>query len=149
MQNRDEQIDKLQTLLNRAYDSHNGYSEAADSVDNRSLKLFLFNVSLERKDMIQVLSDQIRSLGGEPNDSGSIKGALHRTWLNVKSALSSDTEESVLEECLRGERTFIEDYMEVLQENVLPREVQNVLSRQLGLVQERVKKLESLETEVA
>lgn len=144
MMNREQQIEQLQVLLDRSYDSYQGYSKAAENVEEKALKLFLFNVSLERKDNSMALSQIITDLGGTPDDSGTLKGAAHRTWFDLKSMMMTNTEEVIIEECLRGEEKLVEDYMSVLKEADFPKNIENMLARQLGTVQSRIKKLETL-----
>lgn len=144
MTTRQKQADIVQDLLNRCNDSKKGYEQAASSASSPSLKLHLHNIALERRDFSQTLSDQISRLGETPSTGGTFKGAAHRTWLNVKAAVSADTEESVLEECLRGDMEFVSDYMDTLESGELSKEIKSTLERQAANVQMRVDRMESM-----
>ncbi len=45
---------------------------------------------------------------------GTTLGAIHKTWLDFKAALSSDNTESILEECKRGEKYILDEMDDVL-----------------------------------
>ncbi|MGH9895549.1 MAG: PA2169 family four-helix-bundle protein, partial [bacterium] len=55
--------------------------------------------------------------------------ALHRGWLNVKSAITGKDEAAVLAECERGEDVALQHYQDALRED-LPSDVRNLIERQ-------------------
>jgi uncharacterized protein (TIGR02284 family) len=69
------------------------------------------------------------SLGGEAEDSGSTRGAVHRGWVAVKGTLSGYSDKAILEETERGEDSALESYREALAED-LPSGVRAVVERQ-------------------
>jgi uncharacterized protein (TIGR02284 family) len=73
--------------------------------------------------------DEVRSLGGEPAQGGSIGGSMHRGWTNIKSAITGMNEHAVLAECERGEDAAKAAYEAALQKN-LPADVRTILDRQ-------------------
>ena len=57
---------------------------------------------------------------------GTVKGAMHRTVLRLKTALASDRDRAILTECERGEDAVIAKYRETLQ-HPLPRYIREML----------------------
>ena len=67
---------------------------------------------------IRTSDPQVRSLGGEPAQSGSISGSMHRAWTNIKSSITGMDEYAVLGECERGEDVAKHVYEEALNEDL-------------------------------
>lgn len=112
---RNETADKLNELLEKNYDAERGYANAAEATEHVELKRWLGEQGKRRTKFAAEISGEIKNLGIEPETDGSVKGDLHREWMNLKAALG-DTEEAVLEECIRGEKASVEQYNEVLEE---------------------------------
>ena len=75
--------------------------------------------------------------------SGSAAGALHRGWINLKSALTRGDDHSILAECERGEDSAVEEFRKALNDG-LSAPVQEIVSRQYVQIKEahdRVKNL--------
>ena len=90
----------------------------------------------------------------EADDSGSLAGVLHRSWINVRSTLSSDNDLAILEEAERGEDAALTAYRKALEPaNIpLPRSITSVLERHLAKVQavhDEVRRLRNAAREVA
>ena len=77
-------------------------------------------VSMQRREFATALQQALRSAGEEPQESGSLAAALHRGWMNVKQAVSSNDDYAVLSECERGEDSAVEAYREAMSQAVPP-----------------------------
>ena len=75
------------------------------------------------------LQDQVRMLGGNPEQDGSMKGAVHRGWISIKAAASSRDSKGILEECERGEDYAKAKYAEAMKQD-LPEPVRTLVARQ-------------------
>ncbi len=71
----------------------------------------------------------VARLGGKPEDSGTVAGAVHRGWLNLKAAVSGRTDLAILEECERGEDLAKASYTKALGET-LPVDIHLIVQRQ-------------------
>ncbi|WP_430411745.1 ferritin-like domain-containing protein [Kordia sp.] len=126
---------KLNTLLEKNYDAQKGYKTASENAQSIILTNFFERKSKEREQFADQLKSEITKLAQEPETTGSIAGIAHRTWMNTKALFSSDTDEAMLAEAIRGEKASIEDYNDVLNaEVVLPQSIQNVLSGQRNTI---------------
>ena len=136
---------KLNDLLERTYDAEKGFKKAAENIENQSLKNYFKSKAQERYSFGHELKEEIRSFNQEVDKGGSLKGSAHRTWMDIKALLSLDDEESMLEEAIRGEKTAIENYNDVLKETSLPSSTRALLESQKNKIENGLNKIESLE----
>jgi uncharacterized protein (TIGR02284 family) len=111
---KDDAIDTLNHLISIAKDGVNGMSSAADHAKSGQLKSTLQRLSQERSRVASELQELVRTLGGDPDQSGTTLGAVHRGWMNVKEAVSASDDSSLIEECERGEDVAVKEFREAL-----------------------------------
>jgi uncharacterized protein (TIGR02284 family) len=95
-------IKVLNSLIETTLDSADGYREAAKETDNANYKSVFEKRSFERQQIATDLQGSVRTLGGEPEDDGSILAKAHRAFLDVKHALLRD-EQAVVNSVENGE----------------------------------------------
>lgn len=120
---------KLNDLLIKNYDAEAGYKLAKEQVDSTRLQNFFDTQAQERYNFGHELKEEIRSYGEEVDKGTSLKGDAHRAWMNLKSTFTSDNEEAILEEAIRGEKTAVEEYNSVISETTLPPSTKNILTK--------------------
>src|SRR6187455_1662390 len=103
MTSNDDVISTLNSLIETCKDGQLGFKEAAEGVERSDLKSAFYEFSQQRAEFAGVLQGLVRSLGGEPEDDGSMSGAFHRSWIDIKAAVTGRDEEAILNECERGE----------------------------------------------
>lgn len=130
---RNDTIDVLNGLIETCRDGQEGFQEASDNIERPDLKQFFANASLQRASFTGELQELVRSLGGEPEDSGSTAGAMHRAWVDIKGTFTGRDEKSILSECERGEDSAVEAYRDAL-ENDLPANARSLVERQYDVV---------------
>lgn len=138
----------INELIEKNNDAYKGFNKAADKAENHQLKTFLSKQSSQRKQFAQELTNELRTADPDfkADDDGSVTGSLHRTWMDVKSALSGDNDEAILEECLRGEKAARDEYKEALEENhTLPTNLQSTLRQQLSEIKDTLNRVSRLE----
>lgn len=138
-------VNNLQGLLEKNYDAEKGFKKAMEDAESQDLKRFLKTQALQRNRFATELDKEIRDLNETPKESGSTTGTLHRTWIDLKSAVSGNDDEAVLEECIRGEKASLEEYENTLKENRFPQQLQVLLDSQLAEIKGTVAKVKSLE----
>lgn len=136
---------KLNDLLERTYDAEKGYKKAAENTKNNHLKSFFDKKAQERYNFGHELKTEIKTFGQEVDKGGSLTGAAHRTWMDVKAMFSTDNDESMLEEAIRGEKASLEEYNDVLSETDLPTSTQTVLVKQRDVIQSELGTIKRLE----
>lgn len=141
-----EQVgDKLNTLLERTYDAEKGFKKAAENVKDVNLKSYFERKAQERYDFGHQLKSEIKSFGQDTEKGGSVAGAAHRAWMDVKALFSSDDEESMLEESIRGEEKALSDYDDILNETSLPLSTKNILEEQRAQIAAGLSNIKQLE----
>ncbi len=131
-----EQIsEKLNELLVKNYDAEKGYLNAKDNVEDKNLKIFFKRRASERSQFAKELRTEILRYGEVPEDSGSFKGTMHRNWMTLKSTFSSNNEEKILEEAIRGEEASLEEYDKLMEENNLPPTIDELIFRHRNAIQ--------------
>ncbi|SEL95364.1 conserved hypothetical protein [Aquimarina amphilecti] len=136
---------KLNDLLEKTYDAEKGFKKAAEKVDHSGLKNYFNQKAQERYDFGHELKTEIKTFGQDVDKGGSITGSAHRTWMDIKSLFSSDNEESMLEEAIRGEKASVEEYSEVLSETSLPSSTQTILMEQKNKIVNGLSTIKRLE----
>lgn len=130
----DDVISCLNGLIETNKDGQQGFQEAADGVERSDLKSLFYEFSQQRSQFAGELQSLVRSLGGDPENSGSIGGAIHRGWINIKAAVTGKDDHAILNECERGEDVAKGEYKKALEKN-LPANVQQTIQQQAGAIQ--------------
>ncbi|WBX97836.1 PA2169 family four-helix-bundle protein [Chryseobacterium gambrini] len=79
------------------------------------------------------LINLINEKGGEPTDSTSVAGAIHRTWIDIKNSFTIGTiEESTLSNVVFGERAAVDAYQEALESGDLDAESFELINEQFN-----------------
>ncbi len=145
METSKELIKHLNGLLEKNNDAVRGYQEAAEEVKNPSLKTFLDRNANTRQSFAHDLKQEVVSLGGDPEDDTSVSADIHRGWINLKTALSGNDEEAVLEECIRGEEAALKEYDKVMKDYEIPQGLRSKMQNQRDQIQQAHTELQSLE----
>ena len=124
-----ETISVLNDLIETCNDGVKGFRTAAESVtDPRAKKVFATRAA-EIEKASHELAGEVRKLGGEPEDSGSAAGAVHRGWLDLKAAVTGGDDNGILTECARGEDHAIKTYDNALKKD-LPAQTRTMIQNQ-------------------
>jgi len=125
-----EAISTLNGLIETLKDGQEGFRQAAEAVKDSQLKTLFNELSLQRSKFAGELQNQVVQLGEpEPEDSSSTAGALHRTWINLKAAITSQDDHAILAECERGEDSAVAEYKKAMEES-LPAPAREMVARQ-------------------
>ena len=141
-------ISTLNNLIETCRDGQKGFKEAAESVKSPDLRTYLNQASLERAQFVGELQTEVRSLGGDPENSGSTAAAIHRAWIDIKGTLTGKDDHSILNECERGEDSAVEAYRDALKLS-LPTNILSTVERQflsIKQVHDRVKEMRDTKT---
>lgn len=122
-------------------------NEAKDS--DTDLKATFEGMKSESEQFRQELSGIARQLGAEPASGTRTDGKIYRAWMDVKATFTGGSRKAVLENCEFGEDAAQRAYRTALsQENELPEDVRNVVSRQqqsLKASHDRIKQMRDSE----
>jgi uncharacterized protein (TIGR02284 family) len=126
--NNHEVISILSDLIETCKDAEECFRNAADRIGNSEFRRLFSIFAQQRSQFVQELQAEIHRLGGDASKVVGIGGKLHRSWMNLKSAVPRD-EASIISECQREEESAVNDYQEALKGD-LPLDVQYVIKRQ-------------------
>lgn len=140
-----EMAEKLNDLLEKNYDSEKGFKNAAEDVKNPKLKEFFEQRAKQRYDFGHELKREIKNFGEAPDKGTSFKGDAHRAWMDLKSAFSSDNEEAILEEAVRGEKAAVADYNDIINNSEFPPSTANLLIKQRNAIERTLNEVKGLE----
>ena len=116
----DKAASKLNDLIQLNIDSAKGFREAADAIDDQkgaALKNLFLDIANRRESYVVELKQSVNFKSDKkPEDDGSVKGTMHRWWLDARAKLNAGDPTVVLIEAERGEDAIKERYEEVLKE---------------------------------
>jgi uncharacterized protein (TIGR02284 family) len=125
----DDIINTLKDLVETSKDGERGFMASAEDAKDPQLKRMFEERARECASAAGELSATITRLGGDPPDHGTVGGAMHRGWMHVKTAMTSNDDQAILDECERGEDVAKKKYTEALKER-LPDDVRMLVQRQ-------------------
>lgn len=137
-------IATLNGLIETCKDGQEGFQTAVEGVKNLQYKHLFNEYAKQRMQFVSELQDEVRSLGGDPEQTGSIAASLHRGWIHMKSAVTGEDEGAILAECERGEDSAVKAYEEALKEG-LPANVAPIVERQYHLIRQAHDRIRALE----
>ena len=136
---------KLNDLLERIHDGEKGFKKASEHTDHQFLKRYFEKKSTERYDFGNELNHEISLFGVHDDHTGSIEGAAHRTWMDIKALFSFDNDDSMLEAAITGEKAALEEYDDILNDAKLPLSTRAVLLKQKEIIENEVSEGQSQE----
>ena len=137
----------LTDLLEKNYDAEKGYRKALEHTTNPDLKRFLKGQAVQRNHFATELDKHIHQLNEHPKEKsdGSTLGSIHRFWMGFKNSVSKQSDESILEECIRGEKASLKEYEEKLKNNILTPDIKLMLEEHRDKIQKTLKQIKILE----
>lgn len=127
-------LETLKLLCESARDGERGFCDAAGHSDTPELVALLERLAQSCAASVAGWQAEIAQRGGTVDDGGTITGAAHRAWLQIRSLFGGASDATLLAECERGLDTLAECYRQSLQRN-LPAQLHAAAQRQFEEVQ--------------
>src|SRR5690606_368404 len=99
----DHFVKVLNHLIETSKNGEKGFLAAAEDTKNPELRQVFQQRAQDCAGAVAELQAIVTQAGGKPEDSGTVAGALHRGWVNLKASIAGRTDQAILEECERGE----------------------------------------------
>lgn len=116
----DKAVGVLNELVEVSKDGEAGFHTCAEGAQDPTLKGYFEECAGRCGRAAADLAQEIGRLGGKAGDSGSLSGAAHRAFVNVKAAISANDDLAMLDECERGEDVALKAYAAALDEPLPP-----------------------------
>ncbi|MES2456331.1 MAG: PA2169 family four-helix-bundle protein [Bacteroidota bacterium] len=144
MENNNEVVSDLKGLINILNDGKEGYASASETTESSELKGVFQTYSAQRAAFAEELKSHLHAHGGDSeNESGGVLGALHRTWIDIKQALSSKEDVSILGAIETGEKAAIEKFDAVLDDPATHADHVELLQKQRTGIREALTEIET------
>jgi len=88
----------------------------------------------ERRSVVTQLQSEVRRLGGEPEDDGTVLASMHRSFLDLKSAVTGRDDKAIVNEVERGEDQILHKFQAALEDETLSPETRNAIQNAFGSV---------------
>ena len=124
-----DQISTLNSLIGTTIDSVTGYEDSAQNIDNERFRQIFRERADERQKVVQELRNEVRRLGGNPEESGSFMGKAHQRFEDLKAAITGRDEKSIINEVERGEDYIKGKFEAALESANLGSEARQVVER--------------------
>lgn len=126
----------LTDILNLNRTSVKGYQEAAEEVKSADLKAKLSQFSQQRAGFVSDLEGFAKQYGLDSKDNTAesvvtdAAAAVHRGWINIKSAITGQDDSAVLAAAETGEATALKAYETALSSSDIPAGAKSVFQQQ-------------------
>ncbi len=121
-------IATLNSLIETCKNGEEGFRTAAEAITDQAVKTAFAKIARDRGQMVRELQDEVQGLGGTPETSGSVAGAVHRGWINLKSVVTGRDDQQIIAEAERGEDVAKAAFQSALGEP-LPAQVRALVER--------------------
>jgi uncharacterized protein (TIGR02284 family) len=127
MFNDNHDVTVLNSLIETTIDSVDGYRRSAEEATNGTFTQMFRQRAQERQQVVERLREQVRTLGGTPEDDGSLLAAAHRQFLSLRDAVTGSDDKSVIAEVDRGESFLDGKWQVALADKELSVETQRLI----------------------
>jgi len=125
----------LNDLIEISKDGERDFMKAAEDTRDPNVNEALLDSAGRCTQDARSLQDLVLKLGGKPEGGGSVAGALHRGWIDMKSAVGGRTCYAILIDCEKREDATQKRFRDALDKD-LPADVRTVVERlYVGIVQ--------------
>ncbi|MDQ2926493.1 MAG: PA2169 family four-helix-bundle protein [Acidobacteriota bacterium] len=119
----------LLEVITTLQDGQKGFADIGEHLKNETLKRYFLAESLKRASFRADLEAELHRAGvHDVKDSGSVAGALHRTWGDLKAKLGGG-DHTLLESAEQGEDEAKKTYKDALDQD-LPMPIRQLLTEQ-------------------
>ncbi len=129
-------ISVLNSLIETTIDSVDGYRRSAQEATNSRFSSGFLERANEREQIVSKLRDQVRSLGGNPGDDGTVLAAAHRAFLTLRDKVTGTDDEAVIAEVDHGESYLNEKWETALKDDRLSQPTRSVIQQCYDSVRE-------------
>jgi uncharacterized protein (TIGR02284 family) len=141
-------VDTLKEVGKIIRDSEEGYRHSANDIDDWQLRSMFLELARVRSEQGDEVDRLLQRFGGEAvPKGGSTSGTLHRTFVDLKAAITGNNRQAVVNEVVRGE-SYAESVFDRALRADLPADVRQVVQRQHNSVRESRDRVRRMQQEM-
>lgn len=126
-----EKTDYVNALIVINHDRHIGYKKASEDINDEELKKMFLHFSEQSGRFAEQLRRFVPTPDEPEPDETKITGKLHRLWMDLKAAITSNERKVVLSSCEFGEDHALQTYNDALDHtDELPLGAWDVITKQ-------------------
>ena len=133
----------LNHLIETCKDAERGFRHLAQHAADPALKSLFLDLASQRARFSADLLPHAQRLGGAREGDGTAAGALHRTWIDLRAALSRNDQIAVVREAERGEEFSRGVFKDAL-DGMLPPTARDIITSQYTELQLTTARLRAL-----
>ena len=145
----DTDVSVLNGLIKTTLDSMKGYEDAAKDAESTQYATMFADFARDRAKVATDLQNQVRSLGGEPELDSSMLAAAHRTFMDLKQAITGKDDKTIIQEVERGEDHIKAKFEDAMKDRDLTPATQAAITEAFALVREGHDKMSALKHSMA
>lgn len=142
-------VSVLNGLIQTTLDSMKGYEDAAKDADSTQYATMFADFARDRAKVATDLQNQVRSLGGEPELDSSMLAAAHRTFMDLKQAITGKDDKAIIQEVERGEDHIKAKFEDAMKDRDLTPATQAAITAAFSSVREGHDKMSALKHSMA
>ncbi|MDY1008248.1 MULTISPECIES: PA2169 family four-helix-bundle protein [unclassified Sphingomonas] len=137
-------VSVLNGLIKTTLDSMKGYEDAAKDAESTQYATMFADFARDRAQVATNLQAQVRALGSEPEMDSSMLAAAHRTFMDLKQALTGKDDKAIILEVERGEDHIKAKYEDAMKDGQLSPASLDVVTKGYASVREGHDKMSAL-----
>ena len=134
----------LNHLIETCKDAERGFRHVAEHATDPAVKSLFLDIASQRERFAAELLPFAQRLGGANAHEGTAGGALHRTWIDLRSAIFRGDPVAVVHEAERGEHFSRGVYQNAL-DSMLPPTARELVESQYAELRKTADRLHELE----
>ena len=134
----------LNHLIETCKDAERGFRHVAEHAADPAVKSLFLDIASQRERFAAELLPFAQRLGGANAGDGTAVGALHRTWIDLRSAIFRGDPVAVVHEAERGEHFSRGVYQNAL-DSMLPPTARELVESQYAELRKTADRLHELE----
>jgi uncharacterized protein (TIGR02284 family) len=142
-------VSMLNGLIETTLDSMKGYEDAAKDAESTQYATMFADFARDRAKIATDLQNHVRSLGGEPELDSSMLAAAHRTFMDLKQAITGKDDKAIIQEVERGEDHIKAKFEDAMKDGDLTAATQAVITEAFASVREGHDKMSALKHSMA
>ncbi|QCU72509.1 PA2169 family four-helix-bundle protein [Luteimonas yindakuii] len=118
----------LNDLIAIARDGQEFYQDASTRIDDVELKSLFTRIAGTKATIIAELGAAVQAVGGDPEDSGTLRGSMQEMYARVRAALG-DKEYSYVAELEESEDRLLHAFEDAVKDDSTPAAARSVVTR--------------------